>query len=73
MTWRKLDACFKWRALQDYLRSLGVREGDPAYVRARELLRGGKLAAGVVEYDACAARITRVAHEDLTLPPPGVV
>jgi hypothetical protein len=28
MTWRKLEACFKWRALQDYMAARGIASGS---------------------------------------------
>lgn len=62
MTWRKLDACFKWRALKAYLATLNIAEGSDAYEQARSLLKLSDFASAV-EYDARSQKIVRVNHE----------
>ena len=61
MTWRKLEACFKWRALQDYMAARGVASDSATFVRIRDLLRSQQLTA--VEYDAKSQAIRRINHE----------
>ena len=63
MTWRKLETCFKWRALQEYLTQLGLPLDDPAFAQARELLRAHELTS--VEYDAPSRAITRINHASM--------
>lgn len=60
MTWRKLDACFKWRALQEYMVARGVTAGGAAFAQVRGLLQERQLDA--VEYDAGARKIKRINH-----------
>lgn len=60
MTWRKLEACFKWRALQDYMVARGVTAGCAAFAQVRGLLKERQLDA--VEYDAGARKIKRINH-----------
>ena len=61
MTWRKLEACFKWRALQDYMAARGVASDSATFARIRDLLRSQQLTA--VEYDAKSQAIRRINHE----------
>lgn len=60
MTWRKLEACFKWRALQDYMAARGVASDSATFSRVRDLLRAQQLTA--VEYDARSHAIRRINH-----------
>ena len=60
MTWKKLDACFKWRMLRDYMSACGASSAaNEAHVRG--LLVKGELVG--VQYDARVKRITRVNHD----------
>lgn len=55
MTWKKLDMCFKWQMIREYLSKRQVLEGDPRYAYMRGLLLGGNLTD--VEYSRSEKRI----------------
>jgi hypothetical protein len=63
VTWKHLEACFKWRMVQEYLREHGVDEADPLVGCLMALLQGNKLSR--VEYDAKAHRILKLNHGEL--------
>lgn len=56
--WRRLELCFKWLRVQEYLSRMGVRPGDDVHADVRRLLQGGGL--GGLEYDAASARVTHL-------------
>jgi hypothetical protein len=56
--WRRLEMCFKWLRVQEYLVLQGVQPGDVVHADVRTLLRDGRL--GDVEYNAADARVTRL-------------
>ena len=62
MTWRKLEVCFKWRALQEFLRARGVPEGSENHALVRRLLQAQELTD--VEYDAATRAIVRINHAE---------
>jgi len=62
MTWRRLDACVKWRLLKDYLTRLGISEEGEQFLKVRMLLRDRKLTS--VEYDTGCREVMKINHED---------
>ena len=66
MTWRKLDKCFKWKALKEHLVSLGFAPADELYKRVETLLKSNDLST-TVEYNREEKKITQINHPDLSL------
>ena len=66
MTWRKLDKCFKWQAIQTHLESAGIGPEDELYKRAEELMKSNDLATSV-EYNKEEKKIVRINHPDFKL------
>ena len=60
MTWRKLEACFKWRALQEYMSARGITSTNAAFSQVRGLLQERQLDS--VEYDASSQKIRKINH-----------
>jgi hypothetical protein len=60
MPWRKLDTCFKWTALQEYMLACGVTPGDEAYATVRRLLQARDMAG--VEYDSDRRVVLSINH-----------
>jgi hypothetical protein len=63
VSWKKLEPCFKWIRVKEYLQAAGINDDDPRIRHVRELLRSNKL--GQVEYDACQRKVIRLGHGDL--------
>jgi hypothetical protein len=63
MTWRKLDKCFKWQAMQSHLDDAGISQNDDIRKRAEELLKSNELATSV-EYSKEEKKILRINHPD---------
>ena len=61
ITWRKLELCFKWAKLRDYLGRRGIGADSDAAGMVRSLLRDKQLMN--VEYDARGQVITRLNHD----------
>ena len=62
MTWRKLELCFKWTRLKEYLLRRGLGEDSPHAELLRGLLKARALTS--VEYDARSRAILRLNHGD---------
>lgn len=58
MTWKKLDMCFKWRMVRDYLADRSIHQGDTRYEHMRFLVQRGGLTG--VEYARTEQRIKRL-------------
>jgi polyhydroxyalkanoate synthesis regulator phasin len=58
-SWRKLDACFKWQKLKEFMLAKGAMTDDPKAYHVKELLSKGKLNQ-CVEYDQNEQRILRL-------------
>jgi hypothetical protein len=56
--WRKLEACFKWQKVKEFLLSKGATTDDPRAYHIKTLLMQGALHA-CVEYDTANQRIVR--------------
>lgn len=63
VNWSNLEACFKWRLIQTYLRGRGVQDVDPVVGELRGLLSSKRLRN--VEYDSSERRVLRLNHGDL--------
>jgi hypothetical protein len=63
VSWSKLEPCFKWVRVKQYLAAAGVTENDPRVPVVREMLRANKLTQ--VEYDAHRRKVVRLGHADL--------
>lgn len=61
MTWRKLDKCFKWQAMQAHLDDVGAT--NDIRRRAGELLKSNELATSV-EYSKVDQKILRINHPE---------
>lgn len=61
MTWRKLELCFKWAKLRDYLGRRGLGTDSDAAQMVRSLLRDKQLLD--VDYDARGQVVTKLNHE----------
>ena len=61
ITWRKLELCFKWAKLREYLGRRGISADSDAAGMVRSLLRDKQLMN--VEYDARGQVITRLNHD----------
>ena len=60
MTWRKLELCFKWTKLKEFLMRRGLAEDSPQGSLVRGLLRARQLTG--VEYDARGKAVVRLNH-----------
>lgn len=58
-SWRKLDACFKWQKIKEFLLSKGAMTDDPRAYHLKTLLMQGDLQT-CVEYDSDQQRIIRL-------------
>ena len=63
VSWKYMEACFKWRMVQQYLQEQGVLAQSPVTGQLRELLRCNKLLR--VEYDTHSHRILKLNYGDL--------
>lgn len=57
--WRKLDTCFKWMKLKEYMLSKGALVDDPRVIHVKTLLSDGVLKS-CVEYDTANLRILKL-------------
>ena len=57
--WRKLEACFKWQKVKEFLLSKGATTDDPRAYHLKTLLMEGALNQ-CVEYDTAEQRIVRL-------------
>ena len=64
MTWRKLEKCFKWQAMQALLDGAGIDRTNDIWKKAEELLKSNELAATSVEYSKEENKILRINHPD---------
>jgi hypothetical protein len=62
MTWKKLDMCFKWMLLRDYLSVRKIPDNDKRSNHVRDLLRGGFLQC--VEYNNGECKVVRINKAD---------
>lgn len=63
VSWKKLDLCFKWIRIREYLQTTGVKEDDPCIRDLRELVESNKLPH--IEYDTEQQKVTRLGHGNL--------
>lgn len=64
LSWRRLESCFKWRRIADYLwEEHGLAEDSAHALEVCALLRKGRL--NNVEYDSSARRVLRINHQDM--------
>jgi hypothetical protein len=54
--WRKLDVCFKWQKIKEFILSKGATTDDPRAYHIKTLLSNGSLNQ-CVEYDTTEQRI----------------
>lgn len=61
-SWRRMDMCFKWRRVVEFLRTKGVQD-DEAYVRhLKDMIRRNELPK--VQYDAVRGVILSLNHPE---------
>lgn len=57
--WRKLEVCFKWQKIKEFMLSKGATTDDPRAYHIKTLLTNGALNQ-CVEYDTTEQRIVRL-------------
>jgi len=62
MTWKKLDMCFKWRMIRDFLLERDVCEDDARYSHLRNMIKQGMLMD--VEYNRAEQKINKLNHPE---------